>query len=314
MYDTIIIGGGPAGLTAGIYASRARLKTLLIDNYNINCQMITTDLIENFPGFPEGVRGTELLSKLKTQAEKFGLKTVSAEVISAECTPKQIKIKTDSETYTPLSLIVATGAVPRALDVPGEAELKGKGVSYCATCDAAFFRDKTVIAVGGGNTAIEEALFLTKFAKKIFVVHRRDKLRATKILQERAFKNSKIEFLWNSKVIGIGGTNKVENVTVETVRSPSPPKREKVNCDGIFVFVGYTPNTSFLKNIVKLDESGYIITDNEMKTGKDNIFACGDCRAKMLRQIITACGEGASAAFSAEKYLEKIKKTECETC
>lgn len=306
MYDVIIIGGGPAGLTAGLYASRAGLETLLIDNYGINCQMITTDMIENFPGFPDGVKGTELLQKLKTQAEKFGLKTVSAEVSSVSCTGQQIEIRTDAETYASLSLIAATGARPKTLNVPGETEFKGRGVSYCATCDAAFFKNKTVISVGGGDTAIEEALFLTKFAQKVFVVHRRDKLRATKILQDRALSNNKIEFLWNSKILKIEGSNKVETVTVET----APDTQKKVNCDGVFIFVGYTPNTVFLKDVVKPDESGYIITDDEMKTGTNGVFACGDCRKKSLRQVVTACGDGATAAFSAEKYIAKLKGTE----
>lgn len=306
MYDVIIIGGGPAGLTAGLYASRARLKTLLIDNYGINCQIITTDMIENFPGFPDGVKGTELLMKLKTQAEKFGLKTILAEVTAVSIAQQQIEIKTDGETYTSLSLIAATGSAPKTLNVPGETEFKGRGVSYCATCDAAFFKDKTVISVGGGDTALEEALFLTKFAKKVFVVHRRDKLRATKILQERALSNSKIEFLWNSKILKIEGNKSVESVTIET----APSTQKKINCDGVFIFIGYTPNTSFLKDAVKLDESGCIITDDEMKTGASGIFACGDCRKKLLKQVVTACGDGATAAFSAEKYIDKLKGTE----
>lgn len=307
MYDVIIIGGGPAGFTAGIYTARARLKSLLIDNYGIDGQAVTTDLIENFPGFSDGIRGIELLSKLKSQAGKFGLETVSVKAISVIHTPQQIEIKTDDKTYTAFSLIVATGAKPKLLGIPGENELKGRGVSYCATCDAALFKNKTVAVVGGGDTAIEESLFLTKFAEKVLIVHRRDKLRATKILQERARANKKIDFLWNSVVLEIGGKEKVENISVKNTQTEST---DKINCDGVFIFAGYTPNTNFLQNTVKRDEAGYIITDEEMKTDKESIFAGGDCRKKLLRQVITACGDGAVAAVSAEKYIDKLKGTE----
>ncbi|MDD5687644.1 MAG: thioredoxin-disulfide reductase [Elusimicrobia bacterium] len=304
MYDVIIIGGGPAGLTAGIYASRARLKTLLIDNYGVDGQAVITNLIENYPGFPEGINGAGLVLKLKTQAEKFGLEVVCSEVISIKLVDHHIEIKTEDKVYNTLSLIVASGAKPKLLGIYGEVEFKGNGVSYCATCDAAFFKNKVVAVIGGGDTAVEEALFLTKFASTVFIVHRRDSLRATKIIQERALANKKIKFLWNSKVIKIEGTKKVEGILIENVRTL---ERENVTCDGVFIFVGYNPNTNLLKDIVKLDESGYIITDEEMKTSIDSVFASGDCRKKSLKQIVTACSDGAIAAISAEKYLESLK-------
>ncbi|PIU82939.1 MAG: thioredoxin-disulfide reductase [Elusimicrobia bacterium CG06_land_8_20_14_3_00_38_11] len=310
MYDVVIIGGGPAGLTAGIYAARARLDCLLIDNYGINGQAVSTDIIENYPGFPDGIGGFQLVKNLKVQAEKFGLKIISQEVVFVNYAEKNIEIKTDGKIYSALSLIAASGAKPKDLGIPGEKELKGRGVSYCATCDAAFYKNKTVAVIGGGDTAIEEALFLTKFADKVLVIHRRDKLRATKILQERAFTaftNKKINFIWNSRLVEIKGAQKVESIIAEDILTSV---KTEINVDGVFMFVGYKPNTEYLKNILKLDENGYAITDDEMKTDRAGIFAAGDCRKKLLKQIITACSDGAIAAFSAEKYLDKLKGTE----
>ena len=307
IYDVIIIGGGPAGLTAGIYSARARLKSLLIDNYGIFGQAVSTALIENYPGFPDGISGVQLVLNFKSQAEKFGLEIIADAVISINYTEKNIEVKTDGKTYSALSLIIATGAKPKQLDIPGEKEFMGRGVSYCATCDAALYKNKTVAVIGGGDTAIEESLFLTKFADNVLVIHRRDKLRATKILQERALSNKKINFIWNSQITGIAGKNKVENITVENIQTS---QNSRINCDGVFMFVGYNPNTEYIKNILKLDENGYTITDEEMKTDKAGIFAAGDCRKKLLKQVITACSDGAIAAFSAEKYLDKLKGTE----
>lgn len=303
----IIIGGGPAGLTAGIYGGRARLKSLLIDNYAILGQAVSAGIIENYPGFSDGISGVHLVNNLKVQAEKFGLEIILQEVISINYTEKKIEVNTDGKTYSALSLIIATGAKPRQLGIPGEKEFTGCGVSYCATCDAAFYKNKTVAVIGGGDTAIEEALFLTKFADNVLVVHRRGKLRATKILQERAVANKKINFLWNSRLAEIKGGKKVESVLVENILTSV---KTEINIDGVFMFVGYNPNTGYIKNILKLDENGYVVTDDEMKTDRAGIFAAGDCRKKLLKQVVTACSDGATAAFSAEKYIDKLKEME----
>jgi len=300
-YDVIIIGGGPAGLTAGIYASRARLKTLLIESISIPCQAVTTDHIENYPGFPDGVNGFELIEKFKVQALKFGTEFVSGEVKDIKESKPGWQIVTEDKTYTALSAIIATGASPKRLDVSGEDKFRGRGVSYCATCDGALFKNKEVVVVGGGDTALEEAIFLTRFAKKVTVIHRRNALRGTKILQERATANKKIEFAWDSVVSEIVGANKVTGLKIKNVKTNAGTD---FPCDGVFIFVGYTPNTGFLKGLMTLDEKGYIITDDNRLTSKPGIFVCGDCCKKLLRQVITACGDGATAAFSCQHYLE----------
>ncbi|HAZ10536.1 MAG: thioredoxin-disulfide reductase [Omnitrophica bacterium GWA2_41_15] len=300
-YDVIIIGGGPAGLTAGIYTSRARLKTLLIESVSIPCQAVTTDHIENYPGFPDGVNGFELIEKFKVQALKFGTEFVSGEVKDIKESKPGWQIVTEDKTYTALSVIIATGASPKRLDVPGEDKFRGRGVSYCATCDGALFKNKEVVVVGGGDTALEEAIFLTRFAKKVTVIHRRNALRGTKILQERAAANKKIEFVWDAVISEILGEAKVSAVKVKNVKTCA---EKDLSCDGVFIFVGYTPNTGFLKDALSMDESGYIIVDDNCLTSKPCIFACGDCRKKLLRQVVTACGDGAIAAFSCQRYLE----------
>ncbi|PIV39800.1 MAG: thioredoxin-disulfide reductase [Candidatus Omnitrophica bacterium CG02_land_8_20_14_3_00__42_8] len=300
-YDLIIIGGGPAGLTAGIYASRARVKTLLIESFSVICQAVTTDHIENYPGFPEGVNGFELIEKFKKQAEKFGTEFIAAEVKEIKETKPGWQIVTEDKTYTASSIIIATGASPKRLDVPGEDKFRGRGVSYCATCDGALFKNKEVVVVGGGDTALEEALFLTRFAKKVTVIHRRNALRGTKILQERSFANKKIEIAWDSVVTEITGSGKVAGVKIKNVKTNAITD---FSCDGIFICVGYTPNTGFLKDAVPLDEAGYIISDDNCLTSKAGIFAAGDCRKKLLRQVVTAAGEGATAAFACQRYLE----------
>jgi len=308
-YDVIIIGGGPAGLTAAIYTSRARLKTLVIESYSVPGQAIITDSIENFPGFPEGINGFELVEKFKKQAEKFGAELIVKNVEKIEQLQDGWRIKAEDKTYTTLSIIIATGAHPRKLDVPGEHKFTGKGVSYCATCDGALYRDKHVVVIGGGDTAIDEALFLTRFAKKVTLVHRRDRLRATKILQERVLANKKMEFAWESNVIEILGKDKVGGVKIKNIKTK---KDTDLSCDGVFVFVGYEPNTDLLKGLLKLDKKSYILTDDDMNTSKKGIFSCGDCRKKLLRQVVTACGDGATAAFSAQQYVEKLKGTAYE--
>lgn len=296
MYDVIIIGGGPAGLTAGIYTSRARLKTLLIEDSSVSSQAILADLIENFPGFSEAVNGADLIGRMKKQAGQFGLEFASGSVSTVK---SAWQVSLDGKTIEALSLIIATGARPKGLNIPGEEKFRGKGVSYCATCDGAFFKNKDIVVVGGGDAAIEEALFLTRFAKSIKLIHRRDRLRATKILQERALNNKKIEFVWNTTVKEILGKDRVEKI--KTNQGTTIP------CSGVFIFAGLIPNTDFVKGILKLDDYGYIITDSDMRTSQEGVFACGDCRQKSLRQIITACGDGATAAYSCQQYVEKLK-------
>ena len=300
-YDVIIIGGGPCGLTAGIYASRARLKTLLIESLSIPCQAIMTDHIENYPGFSDGVNGFELIEKFKKQAGKFGTEFITGEVKDIKEAKHGWQIAAEDKNYTALSVIIAAGASPKRLDVPGEDKFRGMGVSYCATCDGALFKNQEVAVAGGGDTALEEAIFLTRFAKKVTVIHRRNALRGTKILQERAFANKKIEFAWDSVITEIVGAGKVTGLKIKNVKTSV---MMDFSCDGIFIFVGYAPNTNFLKDAVSLDEAGYIISDDNCLTSKAGIFAAGDCRKKLLRQVVTACGEGATAAFSCQRYLK----------
>jgi len=288
-----------------LYTSRARLKTLLIEKLAVSGQAIITDIIENYPGFPEGIKGPDLIKNFKRQAESFGLEFAIGEVRNISVYPENSKlwqVEVEDKIYNSLAVIIAVGARYRELDVPGEKKFRGRGVSYCATCDGPFFRNKEIVIVGGGDTAVEEALFLTKFAKKVTLVHRRDRLRATKVLQERALSNKRIEFVWDSVVNEVLGEDKVGAVKVKNVKTE---KETEISTDGVFVSIGSIPNTNFLKEMIKLDEKGYIITDENMETSKEGTFACGDCRKKILRQVVTACGDGATAAFSAQKYIEE---------
>jgi thioredoxin reductase (NADPH) len=311
VYDVLIIGGGPAGLTAGIYTSRARLSTLLIEKLGIGGQASITDRIENYPGFIGGISGPELVHNMGEQAKSFGMRTVFGEVtrieVSDESAIKKVFLDDEPEPYQCLSLIIAAGHQQRKLGVPGEEEYTGKGVSYCATCDGAFFRDLSVAVVGGGNAALEEALFLTRFVKDVYVIHRRDRLRATKILQERAFGNSKVEFVFDSVLDEIFGRTTVDGVKVRNLKTG---ERKTLGVNGVFVFIGWIPGLSFLGNIVEKSEDGYVVVDKEMRTSGEGIFACGDCCKKNLRQIVAACGDGATAAFSAQHYVERIKGEE----
>ena len=304
--DLAIIGGGPAGLTAGIYGARAGLHTLILEKLNPGGQVITTDILENYPGFTEPISGIELIDKMVEQATKFGVEIQNAEVTGIELSADNIKIiHTTSGDISAIGVIIATGAYHKHLEVPGEDRFWGSGVSCCATCDGMFYRGKKVVVVGGGDTAIKEALFLTKFASEITIIHRRDRLRATKVLQDRILNMpDKVKFEWKSFVKEILGENKVTAVKLGYVDSDE----EKIlNCDGVFIFVGFSPTTDFVRGFVEMDERGYIITDDNMKTSVPGVFACGDARKKLLRQIITACGEGATAAFSAEQCIENIK-------
>ena len=301
-YDVIIIGGGPAGLTAGLYTSRARLRTLLIENGLFGGQMTTTELIENYPGFPQGISGEELSRLMEEQAKRFGLETINDEVNEVELEENLKKVKTFEGSYLCEALIICTGNEYRKLGVSGEEEFKGKGVSYCATCDGAFFQDSKIIVVGGGDSALTEAIFLTKFVKELTIIHRRDALRATKIYQERALANPKIHFLWNSVVHEIKGDSVVRSIVAKNVKTG---EIKEIEIDGVFLFVGLAPRTPFLRGVIQLDEAGYVLTDENCETSVKGIFAAGDCRKKLLRQISTSVGDGATAAFAAEKYLEE---------
>ncbi len=303
-YDLIIIGGGPAGLTAYLYAARARLKTLLVEKLSPGGQVLLSDFVENYPGFPEGIAGWQLIEKFVAQVEKLGFNKLNGEVVSVSLEDHLKVVNTaDGKSLKAKALIIATGASPKKLGVPGEKEFVGKGVSYCATCDGPFFRDQTVAVVGGGNTAVQEALFLTKFAKKVYLIHRRDKLRAQKILQERLLSNEKVEILWNTIVEEIFGKEIVEGVKLLNKASG---EKKVLPVDGVFIFIGFSPQTSFLKGFLKLDESGFIPTDAEMRTEIPGVFAAGDVRAKACRQIVTACGDGATAAYMAEHYIAHL--------
>lgn len=303
IFDIVIIGGGPAGLTAGLYTSRARLKSLLIEKGFTGGQVTTTEWVENYPGFDEGISGAELSQKMEKQATKFGLEIVQGSVVGISLKDK-IKIITleNNQDYEARSVILSTGANPRPLKIEGEDKFRGKGVSYCATCDGAFFKDEKIAVIGGGNSAVEEAIFLTKFAEIVYVVHRRDQLRAEKIVQERAFSNPKIKFVWNSIAEKIEGDDSVKTLHIKNVKTG---EKSVLDVQGIFIYVGYTPNTEFLHGLVALDENNYIITDDKMSTSVPGIFAVGDVRAKPLKQIATAVGDGATAAVAAEKYIEE---------
>jgi thioredoxin reductase (NADPH) len=299
--EVIIIGGGPGGLTAGLYTSRARLSTLLIESALFGGQMTTTELIENYPGFPQGVSGDELSRLMEEQAKRFGMETVTQEVVKVSLEGDIKVVQTYESTYRCEALIIGTGTEYRKLGVPGEKEFAGKGVSYCATCDGAFFRDSQSVVVGGGDSALTEALFLTKFAKELTIIHRRDALRGTKIYQERVLANPKIKFLWNSIVQEIKGDSMVRSIIAKNVKTGEIKEFET---EGVFLFVGLVPRTQFLKGVVQMDEGGYILTNEHCETSAKGIFAVGDCRKKLLRQIATAVGDGATAAFAAEKFLE----------
>ncbi len=301
-YDLVIIGAGPAGLTAGLYAARARLNVLLLEKAAPGGQILITDWIENYPGFPEGLSGYDLAEKMRVQAEKQGLKIETAEVHSLNLSSDIKEIVLKDRSIRTKSLIIASGASPKKLGI-GEDKYMGKGISFCATCDAPFFKEKTVVAIGGGDTAVQEAIYLTKFAKKVYLVHRRDELRATKILQERALANDKIEFVWDSVVTGVDGFFGIEGVHVKNVKTN---EEKTIKANGCFIWVGILPNTEFLKGSVKTDEFGFIIADTKMKTSVPGVYVAGDVRDTPLRQVSTAVGDGAIAAISAEHYIENF--------
>lgn len=298
MFDVVIIGGGPAGLTAGIYTRRARLDVLLIEKMGIGGQIALSDIIENYPGFPS-ISGLELMAKFEKHIRNFEVKIEYDEVKKINQVPEGFQVITTVKNLESKAIIVASGASPKRLGIAGEEKYIGKGISYCATCDGPFFAGKDVAVVGGGDTAIKEAVFLSKIAKNIHIIHRRGELRAEKIIQEKAFNISNINFIWDSVVERIQGDDYVKKIFVKNLKSGII---DEITVDGVFIFVGILPNTEFLN--VDKDKSGFVITNENLGTSVKGIFAAGDCRVKTLRQVSTAVGDGALAAYSVEKYLE----------
>ena len=300
MYDLIIIGGGPAGLTAGIYAQRARLKTLLLEKEIVGGQIAVSDVIENYPGF-SSISGAELMEKFEQHAKGFGLEIKLTDVIDVQDKGKEKIVKTSEGDLITKAVIVATGAKPRRLGVPGEKEFTGKGVSYCATCDGPFFKGQQVLVVGGGDTAIKEAVYLSKIASTVYLAHRRDQLRAEKIIQEKAFSTPNIKMLLSHILKEIKGKTGIEKVTLQNLKDNTV---KELDTEGVFIFVGINPTTDFVD--VEKDKQGFIKTDQDMRTSVNGIFAAGDCRTTPLKQVSTAVGDGALAAYMVEKYIEEL--------
>jgi thioredoxin reductase (NADPH) len=298
--DLIIIGGGPAGMTAAIYAGRAAIKSLVLCGGLPGGQIASTALVENFPGFPKGVNGIDLATGFQEQAEHFGAEILYEAAVGVNLNVQPLEVKTHEETYQARSVIIATGAFPRRLGIPGEQDFFGRGVSTCATCDGFLYRDKIAVVIGGGDSAIDEGLFLTKFARKVIVVHRRDELRAHQQLQERAFSTPNMEFVWDSVAEEILGDDKVTGVRVRNVKTDA---RHVIDTDGVFVYVGLIPATKILRGQIDLDEAGYVITDDHQRTNVPGVFAAGDVQNPEFRQCVIAAGSGAAAAIEAERYL-----------
>lgn len=300
-HEAIIIGGGPAGLTAGIYLMRAGIDTVLLEKMVPGGTPVNTERVENYPGFPDGISGRDLMNRFTEHARQCGLlikEFYEVEDVSVE--KGRFVARTSEEIYTSAGIVLATGTEPAKMDIPGEKELLGRGISYCATCDGAFFKNLDVAVIGGGDAAIEEGLSLANIAQKVYVIHRRDTLRAQKILQDRAFRNSKIEFLWNKRPLEIKGDNQVEHIVVEDVKTG---EHSEFKVDGVFVYVGSIPNTSFLKDLVERDDAGFILTDESLSAKTEGLYIAGDVRKKTLRQISTAVGDGALAAVNLERYI-----------
>jgi thioredoxin reductase (NADPH) len=303
--NVIIIGSGPAGLTAALYTARANLKPLVIEGLEAGGQLMLTTLVENWPGYRNGIDGPDLMSEMRAQAERFGAETVRGNVVSVSLQHHPFTVKTADAEHQCRTLIVATGASARLLGLPSERALIGHGVSTCATCDGYFFRGKPIAVIGGGDSAMEEALFLTRFASHVSVVHRRDTLRASKIMQDKAFANPKISFEWNTEVEEVRDTGKNE-VTALVLRNTRTGERKELPVEGVFVAIGHTPNTSLFKGQLDMDANGYLVTHAGSRTSVPGVFACGDVQDHIYRQAITAAGSGCMAAIDAEKYLEGL--------
>ncbi|MFC1560927.1 thioredoxin-disulfide reductase [Candidatus Latescibacterota bacterium] len=304
VYDTVIIGAGAAGLTAGIYASRSNMDSVLLEKFIPGGQAALTSFVENYPAFPEGISGFDLMEKMRKQAANFGLEIKTAEVTSIDKKDDIFSIFTTSKEIRTRTIIICTGVRPRPLDVPGEKELFGKGISTCATCDGAFYRDREVAVIGGGDSAIDEGMYLTRYASKVHIIHRRDEFRAIHSLVKKARENSKIQFHTDTIVVSINGDNSVEKLTVKNVKTD---EESDLAVSGVFLYVGLIPNTEMFKGLIKMNEQGFIIVDRDLATSVSGIFAAGDVCEKPLRQIITAAGDGATAAHSAGKYLETLE-------
>lgn len=303
IYDILIIGGGPAGYTAALYAARAGLDAVVIEKMGAGGQMTLTDTIDNYPGFDEGIDGFTLGMRMQKSAERFGAKTIYSEIRSVDLAGEIKSAQTDKDAYYARAVIISTGADPRELGLENEREYIGRGIHYCAHCDGRFYKDKTVIVVGGGNTAAADALYLARFAEKVYLVHRRDTLRAEKILRDPLLKAANVEFLWNSAVVKLTCAERINGAEVKNVNTGDI---RRISADGIFISIGRKPATQFLDNVLVLDDSGYIVADETTKTNIDGVFAVGDVRTKPLRQIVTAVGDGAVAVHFAEEYLANI--------
>lgn len=304
-YDVIIIGAGPAGYTAAIYTSRAKRETLIISGTLPGGQLMLTTDVENFPGFAKGIMGPELMTSMREQAERMGTTIIDDEVVNVDFRHKPFKILTYSEEYESDTVIIATGASPRKIGAKGESEFSARGVSYCATCDGPFFKNQDIVVAGGGDSAMEEAIFLTKFANKVHLVHRKDKLRASKIMQDRAFENKKIQFHWNTIIEEVKGNQKVSHVSLKDIIEN---KIKLLEVGGLFVAIGHEPNTKLFKGQIDLDDQGYIILKNNTQTNIEGVFAAGDVHDHKYRQAITAAAFGCMAAIDVDKYLSEHKK------
>ncbi len=298
-YDIVIVGAGPGGLTAGLYASRANRKTIAIEKMIPGGEIVNTELVEDYPGF-ESIGGAELAKKMEDHARKFGLEIASDNITEIYSDGRYKIAKGDYEEYRAKAIIIATGGHPRKLGIPGELELAGKGVSYCAICDGAFFKNQDIAVVGGGDAAVEEGAFLTKFGRKVYLIHRRNELRAQKLIQDRAFKNEKMEFIWDSVPEKVNGKNKVESITLKNVKTGAI---KELAVGALFPFVGFVPNSNIFKEPIKMDELGYIITDQNMETSIKGIWAIGDVRKQLCKQVTNAVGDGTTAAVAADKYI-----------
>jgi thioredoxin reductase (NADPH) len=304
VYELIIIGAGPAGLTAALYAGRYRIDTLVVEKLSPGGQIILSSTIENYPGFPGGIQTQELIGRFKKQVDELGVEIVSDEVVELSCLKDEAApvytVKTHEAVYEAKSLIIASGARSKPLGVEGETKLTGRGVSYCGTCDGPMFKNKDVVVVGGGDRAVEEALFLSTYAKKVTVVHRRQEFRASEILLEKAGRNEKINFVLDSTIQEIRGEGRIESVEIYNNKTA---QLSELVCSGVFIFIGIEPNTGYVHDFIAKDKLGFVVTDDELKTNRKGVFACGDCRKKSLYQVVNACGEAAVAAHSAHGYL-----------